>query len=98
MAPIQLGGKVDPKGLNNPSNPWYIVNGIAGHYDGRDTLASPRVNQSVFGLDSVYGWSRYTVNSCSSLTTEFIASGSGKVLDTATLFKDRKCHEIESDD
>lgn len=32
---------VDPNGLNNPTAPWNIVNGAAGHYDGLDTLKSP---------------------------------------------------------
>ena len=31
---------VDPAGLNNPTAPWNIVNGAAGHYDGLDTLDS----------------------------------------------------------
>ncbi|THW87973.1 Metallo-dependent phosphatase [Aureobasidium pullulans] len=28
-------GQPDPNELNNPSSPWYIVNGIAGHYGGK---------------------------------------------------------------
>ena len=31
----------DPNGLNNPSSPWYITNGAAGHYDGLDPIQYP---------------------------------------------------------
>ncbi|KKK13451.1 hypothetical protein ARAM_000912 [Aspergillus rambellii] len=81
----------DPRGLENPSAPWYIVNGAAGHYDGLDTLVEPRNNYSRFSLDTVYGWSRLTFHNCSHLTHEFVGSANGTVLDTATLFKDRDC-------
>lgn len=32
MTPI-ANGTSDPKGLHNPSVPWYLVNGAAGHYE-----------------------------------------------------------------
>ena len=76
--------------LNNPTAPWYIVNGAAGHYDGLDTPTLPLVNTSRKVITE-YGWSRFTVHNCTHLTTEFIASGNGSVLDTATLYKKRTC-------
>ncbi|KAF8851428.1 Metallo-dependent phosphatase [Acephala macrosclerotiorum] len=75
---------------NNPTAPWYIVNGAAGHYDGLDTPTLPLVPTSR-EIITAYGWNLFTVHNCTHLTTEFIASGNGSVLDTATLFKDRKC-------
>ena len=36
IGPIGLGAKIDPNGLANPLAPWYILNGIGGHYDGVD--------------------------------------------------------------
>jgi acid phosphatase type 7 len=77
----------DPNGLNNPSAPWYITNGAAGHYDGLDTLVLPPQNYSPYAQDTAYGWSRLTFHNCSHLTHEFVASANGTVLDTATLFK-----------
>ncbi|KAK7214902.1 hypothetical protein V2G26_002905 [Clonostachys chloroleuca] len=86
--------KQDPNGLNNPSFPWYITNGAAGHYDGLDSLDSPRKPYSRFGLDTkdgVYGWSRLTFHNCTHLTHEYIASNNNSAVDAATLFKARTC-------
>jgi acid phosphatase type 7 len=76
---------------DNPTAPWYITNGAAGHYDGLDTPTYPLVPTSR-KLLLVYGWNLFTVHNCTHLTTEFIASGNGSVLDTATLIKDRTCY------
>ncbi|KAF8121669.1 Metallo-dependent phosphatase-like protein [Boletus edulis] len=43
---------LDPNGLNNPSAPWNIVNGAAGHYDGLDTLEPPLPYWSVNAFDT----------------------------------------------
>ncbi|KAF7621584.1 hypothetical protein AFLA_011879 [Aspergillus flavus NRRL3357] len=41
-APIRtFNADPNPNGLNNPSAPWYITNGAAGHYDGLDSLSYP---------------------------------------------------------
>ncbi|KAK1757556.1 Metallo-dependent phosphatase-like protein [Echria macrotheca] len=74
----------------NPTLPWYIVNGAGGHYDGLDTPAA-HVNTSRKVIVE-YGWSLFTVHNCTHLTTQFVASKNGSVLDTATLVKDRKCN------
>ncbi|KAG6329001.1 hypothetical protein ID866_10088 [Astraeus odoratus] len=42
---------VDPAGLNNPKAPWNIVNGVAGHYDGLDTL-DPLASFAEVGIDT----------------------------------------------
>jgi 3',5'-cyclic AMP phosphodiesterase CpdA len=93
LAPL-ANGVVDPKELNDPGSPWYITNGAAGHYDGLDTLQSPRQSYSRFGLDTTnatYGWSRLTFSNCTHMTHEFVASKNGSVIDRATLFKNRTC-------
>lgn len=93
QAPL-ADGQIDPSELNNPSFPWYITNGAAGHYDGLDALQSPRQTYSRFGLDTsdaTYGWSRLTFHNCSHMTHDFVASKNGSVLDSATLYKARDC-------
>jgi len=82
----------DPKELNNPKFPWYIVNGAAGHYDGLDTLPSVLNPFSRAAFDTHYGWSRLTFHNCTHLTQEFVSSADGSVLDSATLSKDRSCN------
>lgn len=84
-------GKVDPNGLNNPSAPWYIVNGAAGHYDGIDFAAGLDEEWIAYTMDGHYGWSSFTVHNCSHLTHEFVFSENNTRLDRQTLFKDRKC-------
>ena len=81
----------DPNELNNPRFPWYIVNGAAGHYDGLDTLNTVLSPFSRAAFDTHYGWSRLIFHNCTHLTQEFVSSADGSVLDSATLFKDRKC-------
>jgi 3',5'-cyclic AMP phosphodiesterase CpdA len=91
LAPVGLGGVPDPSELNNPAAPWYVINGAAGHYDGLDTLGSPLIKSSRKAVDSVYGWNLFHVHNCTHLTTQFIASQNGSVLDEATLYKKRTC-------
>ncbi|KAJ5585520.1 uncharacterized protein N7459_005320 [Penicillium hispanicum] len=86
LAPI-ANGTPDPKGLTNPSAPWYLVNGAAGHYEGLSSLNYPLEDYTVRAIDTVYGWSRFTVHNCTHITQDFIASGNGTVLDSATLYK-----------
>lgn len=92
-APL-ANGVIDKNELNNPSAPWYITNGAAGHYDGLDALQVPYQKYQRFGLDTkngTYGWSKLTFHNCTHLTHDFVASKNGSVLDTATLFKNRTC-------
>ena len=53
-------GTSDPNLLNNPKAPWYVVNGAAGHYDGLDTLITPRPNYVAFANDTQYTYSKLT--------------------------------------
>lgn len=86
---------IDPNELNNPSAPWYITSGAAGHYDGLSNGAAVPKPYERFRLDernSTYGWSKLTFHNCTHMTHDFIASNNGTVLDSATLFKDRTCN------
>ncbi|KAJ8101707.1 Metallo-dependent phosphatase-like protein [Lipomyces tetrasporus] len=88
-API-ANGTADPNELNNPSAPWYIMNGAAGHYDGLDPIeGNPDYIRYV--QNSTYGWSKLTFHNCTHMTHEFVISGNGTVLDTATLYKNHGC-------
>lgn len=92
-API-ANGVIDPNELNNPSSPWYITNGAAGHYDGLSVGTAVPAPYERFRLDennSTYGWSKLTFHNCTHMTHEFINSSSSQAVDTATLFKDREC-------
>ncbi|EED21939.1 conserved hypothetical protein [Talaromyces stipitatus ATCC 10500] len=82
---------IDPAGLNNPQSPWYITSAAPGHYDGLDSLVRPLKPYVVYAQDTAYGWSKITFHNCSHMTHEFVASRNNTILDTATLFKDRKC-------
>lgn len=77
----------DPNGLSNPGAPWYILNGIAGHYDGMDAFGKKMPAGFRVGFDDTYGWSRFTVHNATHLTHEFVASRNDSVLDKATLYK-----------
>lgn len=81
---------VDDKGLNNPDFPWYILNGAAGHYDGRDEIKLKKAPEGYQrGIDDVYGWSRVIVHNKTHLTHQFIESDTNKVIDAHTLYKRR---------
>ncbi|CZR62525.1 related to acid phosphatase precursor (pH 6-optimum acid phosphatase) [Phialocephala subalpina] len=92
-API-ANGVIDKNELDNPSSPWYIANGAAGHYDGLDALQVPYQKYQRYGLDTTnatYGWSKLTFHNCTHLTHDFVASKNGAIMDTATLYKNRTC-------
>lgn len=91
MHPIAKG-VIDPNGLNNPSSPWYIVNGAAGHYDGLDPAEHLGHDYIGYELEGAYGWSLFTVHNCSHLSHEFVFSENNTRVDKQTLFKDRKCN------
>jgi 3',5'-cyclic AMP phosphodiesterase CpdA len=79
----------DPNGLNNPKAPWYIVNGIAGHYDGIDEIdASTATPYMAYGQDTTYGYGNLIFHNSTHLTYQFIASSNGSVIDQATLYKE----------
>ena len=88
--PVGLNGSVDSNNLNDPSAPWYIINGVGGHYGGLSPFNIPDSPYQAFGLSSLnatYGWSRLTFHNRTHMTHEFVNSSSNAVLDSATLYK-----------
>lgn len=87
---IGLNGTIDPNHLNDPSSPWYIVNGAGGHYGGLSKFTHADYAPRVFGLsvaNATYGWSRLVFHNRTHLTHEFVNSSSNIVLDRATFYK-----------
>ncbi|KAH8884313.1 Metallo-dependent phosphatase [Thozetella sp. PMI_491] len=88
--PTFQNGTKDPKGYNNPDTPFYVINGIAGHYDGMDSFTQPLKSYQAFGLDinnETYGWSRLHFYNQTHLRHEFVASNNDSVIDSVVLFK-----------
>ncbi len=88
--PIFVNGTIDPAGYNNPVTPWYIVNGIAGHWGGMDTFTPPLNPWHAYGLsdaDATYGWSRLHFYNATHLLHEFVASNNNSVIDSIVLHK-----------
>ncbi|KAK9452081.1 Metallo-dependent phosphatase-like protein [Limtongia smithiae] len=92
-APV-ANGIADPNELNNPSAPWYILNGCGGHYHGLSSYTLPLNPYSRYLQNDTFGWSKLTFHNCTHVTHEFIASANGSVLDSATLYKDHQCGVI----
>lgn len=90
--PVFVNGTIDPAGYDNPSSPVYIINGIAGHYDGMSAFHDA-VPYMAYGLDDkngTYGWSRVQFMNETHLLHEFVASNNDSVLDSQYLYKERK--------
>ena len=83
-------GTVDPKGLNNPSAPWYLSTGAAGSIEGHSKPTTPWPDYAVVINDVDFGWSKLTFHNSSHLTQQFIVSATNEVFDEATLYKDHK--------
>jgi acid phosphatase type 7 len=97
--PVFPNGTIDPNKYNNPSSPWYIINGIAGHYDGMDSFTAPLQPYQAYGIDinnATYGWSRISFKNSSALYHEFIASNNDTVLDSNYLYKNHVCSSSSS--
>ncbi|KAK9319470.1 Metallo-dependent phosphatase-like protein [Lipomyces orientalis] len=81
-------GVPDPKGLNNPTSPWYITSGAAGNVEGHGKPKSPLPTFVEYVNSTSFGWSKWTFHNSSSLTHQFISSETNEVMDEATLYKD----------
>lgn len=92
--PTYANGSLDPAGYDNPSTPMYIINGIAGHYDGMDAFDDVKKPYQAAGLDvddGVYGWSRMHFYNSTHMKHEFVASNNDTVLDSVILRRDHVC-------
>ncbi|KAF8313567.1 Metallo-dependent phosphatase [Clavulina sp. PMI_390] len=86
IAPI-TNGTVDPAGLNNPTSPWYIVNGAAGNVEGFSSLSSSPPSYVTWANDNLYGFSKLLFHNRTNLEVQFISSTDGALLKSATLYK-----------
>ncbi len=82
-------GKVDPKGLNNPTSPMYIVAGGAGNIEGISTFDG-NTTGNVFGYDEDYSYASVKFMGRQHLGVEFYRSRTGELLDSSVLFKEHK--------
>jgi acid phosphatase len=80
-------GVLDPKGMQDPKAPVYIVAGAAGNIEGLVKIGSKQVKGLVFADDEEYAFARVSVLDETSLGIEFVGSSSGEVLDSSVLVK-----------
>lgn len=79
-------GTVDPKGLNDPKAPMYIVAGGAGNIEGLSSAGSNATgNAFVYAED--FSYATISFEDASNLKVEFVRSSTGEVLDSSTLYK-----------
>lgn len=81
-------GVPDPKGLDNPTSPWYFTSGAAGNFEGHGKPASPPPPFVEFVNHADFGWSKLIFHNSSYLTQQYISSETNEVLDEATLHRD----------
>ncbi|RLM00406.1 hypothetical protein CFD26_108389 [Aspergillus turcosus] len=84
-----VNGTADPKGMNDPAAPMYIVAGGAGNIEGLSSVGSePAYTAWAYADDYSYATVRF-LNS-TALQVDFIRSSTGEVLDSSTLYKSHK--------
>ncbi|GFF32156.1 acid phosphatase [Aspergillus udagawae] len=84
-----VNGTADPKGMNDPSAPMYIVAGGAGNIEGLSSVGSkPSYTAWAYADDYSYATVRFLNRT--SLQVDFIRSNTGEVLDSSTLYKSHK--------
>ncbi|SGY41473.1 BQ5605_C003g02516 [Microbotryum silenes-dioicae] len=83
----RFNGTIDPKGYDNPSSPWPITVGAAGHFDGLDSFTNASTSKGWFGIDSIYGWSRLSFLDRQHVRLDYFSSGNSSIIDSQTLFK-----------
>lgn len=86
LAPL-ANDTVDSNELNNPTAPWYIISGAAGHYDGLDAMPDSLSNESRRLIQGEFGYDEFTIHNRTHMTHAFIASKNDTVLDEQTLYK-----------
>ncbi|KAL2870566.1 purple acid phosphatase family protein [Aspergillus lucknowensis] len=80
-------GTPDPKGMEDPKAPMYIVSGAAGNIEGLSSLGEEQPEFTAFADDESYSYSTIRVLDENNLQVDFVDSVSGEILDSATLFK-----------
>ncbi|CRG88456.1 acid phosphatase, putative [Talaromyces islandicus] len=76
----------DPKGLNDPDAPMYIVAGGAGNIEGPSKVGT-KPNYTAFAYADEFSYATMKFLNESSLQIDFLKSSTGEVLDSSTLYK-----------
>jgi hypothetical protein len=79
-------GIADPKGLNDPKAPMYIVAGGAGNIEGLSD-AGANFSTNKFAYDTDFSYGKINFLNKTNMRVDFIRSSTGEVLDTSVLFK-----------
>jgi hypothetical protein len=79
-------GTADPKGLENPTAPMYIIAGGAGNIEGFSDI-TPAPSYTEFAYNDDFGYATLTFRDRNNLDVKFIRSYDGVVLDSSTLYK-----------
>lgn len=79
----------DPKGMQDPKAPMYIVSGAAGNIEGLSSISS-KPDFTQFSNDENYAYATIRFVDESHLRIVFLDVVSGDVLDQSTLFKSHK--------
>lgn len=77
----------DPRGLNNPTYPMYIVVGGAGNIEGLSPVGS-NLTGNVFAYAGSQSFARLNFLSKHKLNVEFYKSDGVELLDSSTLYKE----------
>ncbi|TRX91135.1 hypothetical protein FHL15_007923 [Xylaria flabelliformis] len=77
---------VDPKGLNDPAAPMYIVAGGAGNIEGLSSVGTKQA-YNAFAYADDFSYARVSLMDKNQLQVQFIHSTTGEVLDQSTLYK-----------
>ncbi|KAF3403369.1 Acid phosphatase [Talaromyces pinophilus] len=79
-------GTADPKGMDDPTAPMYIIAGGAGNIEGLSSVGTvPSYNAFVYADD--YSYSSLKFLNETSLQVDFIRSSTGEILDSSVLYK-----------
>ncbi|KAI0131201.1 Metallo-dependent phosphatase [Daldinia grandis] len=79
----------DPKGMNDPTAPMYIVAGGAGNIEGLSAVGS-NVSFNSFAYADDFSYAKISFLDVNNLQVDFIKSANGEVLDTSVLHKSHK--------
>lgn len=81
-----VNSTADPKGLNDPAAPMYIVAGGAGNIEGLSSVGTKQ-SFNAFAYADDFSYAKVAFLDANHLQVDFIRSNTGEVLDTSTLFK-----------
>ncbi|OTB05340.1 hypothetical protein M426DRAFT_319888 [Hypoxylon sp. CI-4A] len=76
----------DPKGMNDPTAPMYIVAGGAGNIEGLSDVGT-NVSYNSFAYADDFSYAKISFLDANNLQVDFIRSATGETLDTSVLYK-----------